>query len=158
FRYGLWLAAAMKFLIPFSLFVGIGQQFAWRTPPDITQRPIAAVTEISVPFAETARPVAALPAAAAKANPMPVILLAVWLCGCAGSVTFWIRSWLRVTAILKAASAVPVDLPVNDTSVQVVSSQHLFEPAVVGIFRPVLLLPEGIAARMTPEQLNAILI
>jgi hypothetical protein len=29
---------------------------------------------------------------------------------------------------------------------------------VVGIFRPVLVLPEGIAARMTPEQLNAILI
>src|SRR5262249_41657265 len=91
-------------------------------------------------------------------NPMPFILLSVWLCGCVVSLFLWIRSWLRVRAPLKAASVVPVDLPMNDVSVQVVSSPHLFEPAVVGIFRPVLLLPEGIAARMTPEQLNAILI
>jgi beta-lactamase regulating signal transducer with metallopeptidase domain len=34
----------------------------------------------------------------------------------------------------------------------------LFEPAVVGIFKPVLLLPSGIAERMTAEQLQAILI
>jgi uncharacterized protein (TIGR03435 family) len=157
-RYGLWLAAAMKFLIPFSLFVGIGHQFEWRTPPAITQQPIAAVTEISMPFAATARSAAVLPSVPAKANPMPFILLSVWLCGCAVSVSFWIRSWLRVSATLKAASVVPVDLPMNDISVQVVSSPDLFEPAVVGIFRPVLVLPEGIPARMPPEQLNAILI
>ena len=158
FRYGLWFAAAMKFLIPFSLFVSIGYQFQWRTTPAITQPPIAAVTEISSPFAATARPVDVLPSAVAKADPMPAIFLAVWLCGCAVSVSLWIRSWLRVRATLKAASVVPVDLPLNDISVHVVSSPYLFEPAVVGIFRPVVVLPEGVAARMTPEQLNAILI
>jgi uncharacterized protein (TIGR03435 family) len=158
FRYGLWFAAAIKFLIPFSLFVSIGHQFDWRTPPVVAQRPISAVTEISSPFAATARPVDVLPSVAAKANPMPAILLAVWLCGCAVSVSFWIRSWLRVSASLKAASVMKVDLPMNDISVQVVSSPHLFEPAVVGVFRPVLVLPEGIPARMTPQQFNAILI
>jgi uncharacterized protein (TIGR03435 family) len=157
FRYGLWLVAAMKFLIPFSLLVGIGHRFEWRTPPAITQRPISAVTEISMPFAAPARSVAVLPSVA-EASPMPVILLSLWLCGCAVSVSFWIRSWFRVSATLKAASVIPVDLPMNDISVDVVSSPHLFEPAVVGIFRPVLVLPEGIAARMTPEQFNAILI
>src|SRR5215471_8471730 len=119
FRYGLWFAAAMKFLIPFSLFVSIGHQFQWRTPPAITQPPIAVVSEISMPFAAPARPVAVIPSAAAKANPMPVILLSIWLCGCAVSVSFWIRSWLRVSAMLKTASAVPLGLPLNDTSVQV---------------------------------------
>src|SRR5262245_18522303 len=66
FRYRLWLAAAMKFLIPFSLFVTIGHQFECHTPPAITHQPIAAVTEISMPFVATDRSVAVLPSDAAK--------------------------------------------------------------------------------------------
>ena len=34
-RYGLWLAASVKFLIPFSLLVALGAQFGWRTAPAI---------------------------------------------------------------------------------------------------------------------------
>jgi hypothetical protein len=34
-RYRLWLAASVKFLIPFSLLVVAGSQFAWRTSPAI---------------------------------------------------------------------------------------------------------------------------
>jgi hypothetical protein len=29
-RYGLWLAASVKFLIPFSLLVSLGSQVGWR--------------------------------------------------------------------------------------------------------------------------------
>ena len=36
------------------------------------------------------------------------------------------------------------------------SSPWTFEPAVVGIWRPVLLLPDGLADRMTSAQLNAV--
>jgi beta-lactamase regulating signal transducer with metallopeptidase domain len=41
-------------------------------------------------------------------------------------------------------------------SIKVMSSSALLEPAVFGIFRPVLLLPEGITAHLTPTQLEAI--
>lgn len=34
-RYWLWLAASVKFLIPFSLLVTLGNQFEWRTAPAI---------------------------------------------------------------------------------------------------------------------------
>ena len=37
------------------------------------------------------------------------------------------------------------------------SSRALFEPGVFGIFRPVLLLPEGILERLSPLQLQAII-
>ena len=37
------------------------------------------------------------------------------------------------------------------------SSPWTFEPGVVGIWRPVLLLPEGLADRLTPAQLNAVI-
>src|SRR5215475_5788474 len=51
-RYRLWLAASVKFLIPFSLLVGAGSQFAWRTSPVIGPSPIShAMDQISQPFA-----------------------------------------------------------------------------------------------------------
>jgi uncharacterized protein (TIGR03435 family) len=37
------------------------------------------------------------------------------------------------------------------------SSPGILEPGVFGVLRPVLLLPEGIAARLTPEQLESVL-
>src|SRR5260370_13422153 len=50
-RHRLWLAASLKFLVPFSLLVGIGDQFAWRGAPAIgQQRMVSAVEEISQPF------------------------------------------------------------------------------------------------------------
>ena len=41
--------------------------------------------------------------------------------------------------------------------VEVRSSPGLLEPGVVGFLRPILLLPEGIAERLTPRQLEAVL-
>src|SRR5207247_4024707 len=42
-------------------------------------------------------------------------------------------------------------------TVEVRSSPGLLEPGVVGLFSPILLLPEGIAERLTPPQLEAVL-
>jgi uncharacterized protein (TIGR03435 family) len=39
----------------------------------------------------------------------------------------------------------------------VLCSPALIEPGIFGIFRPVLLLPEGVSQRLTPEQLRAII-
>jgi bla regulator protein blaR1 len=41
--------------------------------------------------------------------------------------------------------------------IRIMSSPMLLEPGIFGIFRPVLLLPEGIADRLTPQQLQSIL-
>ncbi len=37
------------------------------------------------------------------------------------------------------------------------SGPESIEPGVLGIFKPVLLLPEGITDRLSPEQLQAVL-
>src|ERR1700693_304873 len=51
-RYGLWLAASVKFLISFALLVSMGSPFEWRTPDSLTQSRLPAVVEeISQPFA-----------------------------------------------------------------------------------------------------------
>src|ERR1041384_3715005 len=51
-RYWLWFAASLKFLIPFSLLVHAGSQFAWRTSPISAPPALShAVEQISQPFA-----------------------------------------------------------------------------------------------------------
>jgi bla regulator protein blaR1 len=54
----------------------------------------------------------------------------------------------------RARSGSPLDLNAN---VPVLSSPAMLEPGVFGIFRPVLLLPEGITDRLAPAHLDAIL-
>jgi uncharacterized protein (TIGR03435 family) len=159
-RYWVWFAAAVKFLIPFSILISIGHRFEWRTPPTITNVPISAVAEISMPF-DRMPVVSVAPSAASAArsmNPLPVVVLSIWLCGFGVSVWFWIRSWVGVRVILQDASPVRIDLPITDDSVRVMSSQVLLEPAVIGILKPILVLPDGITHKMSPDQLKAILI
>ena len=51
-RYWLWLAASVKFLIPFSLLVSAGAQLGWRTAPAVAQPRFPFVMEeIAQPFA-----------------------------------------------------------------------------------------------------------
>lgn len=156
-RYWLWLTAAMKFLIPFSVLVSIGQQFEWRTAPSIAQWPVSTVTEIGMPFT-VAPAVSVPPGTAPRVNMVPAMLFSLWLFGFLVSLWFWFRSWRRARKAVKAASLVGPDLQVNGISVRVLYSKTRLEPAVIGIVRPALLLPDGIADRMTADQLKAIVI
>src|SRR5262245_18187950 len=68
-RYRLWLASSIKFLIPFSLLVGAGSHFAWRTSPATRPSPVfRAMDQISQPFS---RPVEAVPTVSAAPSSTP---------------------------------------------------------------------------------------
>jgi uncharacterized protein (TIGR03435 family) len=150
-RYWLWLAASYKFLLPFSWLVSIGHQFQWRAAPAILPQTFSAVTDFVMdPISLTALPVT---------NPEPdrlpgfvIALWAVWACGLLAVAVGWARQWLHIRAMVHAASPLPLGLPIR-----VLSTTARLEPGVVGIFRPVLLLPEGIAVRLTQPQLQAVL-
>ncbi len=147
-RYGLWLAASVKFLVPFSLLVSIGHRFEWRVAPAIGPVPIShVVKQVSQTFA--------LPAATTTATspgPVPNLLFSIWFCGVAVSATVWVRFWRRFRAALRTSTPLHLDLPIP-----VMISPGRLEPGVFGILKPVLLLPEGIPGRLTPAQLHAIL-
>jgi len=151
-RYRLWLAASVKFLIPFSLLAGAGSQFAWRTSPAMGPSPLSrAMDQISQPFT---LPVDAVPtvAAASPSNPVPALLLCVWFCGFAISAAVWYRWWRRFRAAIRFATRLHLDLPIP-----VMTSPDRLEPGVFGIRKPILLLPEGIGDRLAAEQLRSIL-
>ena len=150
-RYWIWMAASLKFLIPFSLLVSIGSRVEWRSAPAIAAQPAVAIVmdEISQPFAPIDTKMSAAPS---PHSVIPAVLIAVWIAGCAIVLVSWFRRWWRVRLTLRRASPVQLEFPIK-----VMSSPSLIEPGIFGIFRPVLLLPEGIADRLTPAQLQSIL-
>ena len=167
-RYWLWLAASVKFLVPFAALVAIGKQVGWVLPATTvpTQMPFV-VTAVDVMFF----PVAAsspTPASLTPAGTVSILLFAVWSCGAAALLLRWRLRWRRVATVARAAT------PVHDgracvvlrrlearegmtTPIPFVSSDAPLEPCVFGILRPVLLWPRRITGRLNQDQVQAIL-
>jgi bla regulator protein blaR1 len=150
-RHGLWIAASCKFLIPLSLLIALGGRIEWRKAPVITQSNVFVISEVSEPFtAEVSPPFLATVAPAPSS--LPAILFGIWACGFLALAWKWGREWTRMYFNVRSAS--PLDLGL---SVPVRSSAARFEPGVFGVFRPVLLLPDGIFDRLTPAQLKTVI-
>jgi bla regulator protein BlaR1 len=161
-RHWLWLIASLKFLIPFSLLSAVGSGLAWLTgglTASRVARPGLSVVmeQISQPFPRLQSVVAVAPAALAHHDSlMPALLLAIWACGFVAVAVSWWLGWRRIRAAVSAGS--PLDLEIaREADVPVLSSPSMLEPGVFGIFRPVLLVPEGITDRLAPAHLEAIL-
>src|SRR5262249_44217189 len=58
---------------------------------------------------------------------------------------------------LAARGASPLQVELPDSSVRVMSCSAPLEPCVSGLLRPMVLLPNGIIDRLTPDQLRVIL-
>jgi bla regulator protein BlaR1 len=156
-RYAMWLAASLKFLMPFSLLVALGSRLwqsltAARTifpvPPSAVSHAIVHLTQ---PFSEASAPARS----AISTNAANWILLAallLWIFGFLVVVSVQLRSWFRVRAALRASE--PLNIAAN---IPVRSSPNTLELAVVGFVRHVVLLPEGIAQSLTCSQLQAVL-
>ena len=151
-RHWLWLTASCKFLIPLSVLIALGGELAWRTAPPTTHPSLSAVIqEVSQPFASPAVSVPLLPPVVPARSWFPAVLLAIWTCGFVGiAISWWIR-WRRIRVTVSTGSPVLLAIPIPARF-----SPTLIEPGVFGIFRQVLLLPEGISERLTPTQLQAV--
>lgn len=146
-RHAIWMAASVKFLVPFSLLITAGAHapYAHTAPPP--RQLSKAVARAGEPFTIPV-PAYHIPVTNRRSPVMP----AIWFFGTAGVFAFWFVRWRRVRAIVRGASPVELLVPIR-----ALSSPALPEPGVFGVFRPVLLLPAGIADRLSPAQLRAII-
>lgn len=147
-RYALWLAASLKFVIPFSLLIALGSQVHWHAAMPM---PIAkSVQQINHPF--TTLQIQWPVETHVTSNPLTTVVLAIWLCGFLTILISWLYRWRQIRAAVRSAVRVPIQAPIP-----VLSTSSLLEPGVFGAFRPVLLLPQGILNHLTAEHLEAIL-
>jgi bla regulator protein blaR1 len=155
-RYWVWFIGLVKFLVPFAVLVSLGSHL---TVPQWTPKVPAlahAMTQPAISFVmgDVTQPAFAVtPSAARKTtDPFSTILLGIWACGFIAIATCWVRRWIRVRAEMRLASKLQIDI-----GIPVVSTPVLCEPGVFGIFRPVLMLPEGMAGHLSKAEWEAIL-
>lgn len=154
-RYWLWAAASLKFLLPFSWLIGLGALVEWRTAPTSVQPAATFVMqEIMAPPLFFDAAVSQVPQ---DANIGQWIALGVWLAGTAVVLFWWVRQWRPLRSALRSATPLRLSSNGDAGGLTMMSSPSWFEPGVVGILRPVLLVPEGLIDRLTPAQLDAIL-
>ena len=156
-RYWLWLIASLKFLLPFSILAAAGSRLGWLTAARISRPALPLVVEqIGQPFPPTATTVPLQTSLAHNASLLPAALLAIWGFGFLIAAVQWLRHWRRIHATVCAGA--PLDIAAaRDAGITALSSSAMLEPGVFGIFRPVLLLPEGIADRMPAAHLDAVI-
>jgi uncharacterized protein (TIGR03435 family) len=161
-RYWLWLAASVKFIVPFSLLVDLGSRLRSSDVP--ATRVIILMQQIGQPFALTS---SARTATFGAIQLLPAFLLAVWSIGFLAMLSFWWVRWHRMSAALHGSAILETEREfemlcrVQKSSgvkikIRLRASATAVEPGIVGFFRPVLLLPAGITERLTDAQLEAI--
>jgi len=169
-RYLLWLAASVKFLIPFSLLIGVGSRLAWPRGGAGAQAEWSfAMQEVSQPFGRTGIAVTVPQASlTGMTHLIPQFLMAAWLCGFVAVLLVWCLRWRRISSVLKGAIQIDEVREVkilrrleqvrgSRSRIEVRLSRTSLEPGIFGIVRPVLLWPEGISERLSDGQLEAIL-
>ena len=154
----LWLAASVKFLVPFALLTAVGSQIPWpsslvqRTGPallSIAGQVAAQITQIGAQGATTLTQVTP---AANYGRLFLVAFGAIWGLGTLAVVARWFARWRVVRRALheSAPTSLAFVIPVRTSSAQL-------EPAVVGVLHPVLLLPEGLERYLSVDEMQAVL-
>jgi len=169
-RYWIWLAASVKFLLPFSWLIAFGSRLSWLRTAEKTPPALTAFSTVGTLFSPSASVVPhAAPHAGLNLVHLFPPLLAVWLCGSAFLIAFWFFRWKQVATIVRAAEplrsgreaetlqtlipALGVSVPVN-----LLSTNASLEPGIFGVFRPALVWPNAISVHLSDSHLQSILV
>src|SRR5580693_3990881 len=153
----MWLSASLKFLIPFSFVANAGARL-WEKVASGRNATTAASSAISQTVAQIVQPFSGTLATGRSSgfehttNWILLATFSVWLCGFLGCAAMRLRSWSRIRAALRVSQPLHIG-----AKIPVRSSPGFLEPGVVGFLRPVVLLPDGIAKSLAPQQLAAVL-
>ncbi|HYK37031.1 M56 and DUF3738 domain-containing protein [Alloacidobacterium sp.] len=172
-RFWLWLAASLKFLLPFSLLTGLGGHLAPSHSRTAQMQPAFyyAMDVASQPFtfASSSAPAMMHTAHASHfAGWIPSILSGFWICGFIVVLATWCVRWRKLAAILRHAATAEWGRELEilrrlelreprSKSLRLVISKTALEPGIFGIFEPMLVWPEGISNFLDDAQIESII-
>ncbi|MFT4111516.1 TIGR03435 family protein [Silvibacterium sp.] len=165
-RFWIWMAASIKFVLPFALVSVLATSIASHTqarfviPAQGSEHSVALLAQtLSHPVQGHGR-VSVLSEDAAPVHPWQSAqhivfsaLLAVWFAGVVVLAASWFRQWLEICRAVSTSTPIRFHLA---EGLDVRVSNAAMEPGVFGILQPVLLLPEGLIAELPEVQLRAI--
>ena len=172
-RYWLWLAASMKFLVPFSALLWIGTQIELVPIERSGQAIVGVLDTVAQPFTQPApvridwrgRQVPPPPDTPERRLAVRSSTI-IWPAGTLVVLLAWVVKWRRASAAVHSAPEITAG-PVLQTlrrleghrpRLRLVSSDRSIEPGVFGIVQPVLMWPAGMESRFTDAQIEAILV
>src|SRR5688500_1515279 len=157
-RYGLWLAASVKFLVPFAMLAAAGGLLEWQQAPAPIRSVVASpgVRDFNAPFAAMWSDPTPMVAAAAQPQWIALLFFTAWACGFTAIVLRRVRQWREIHAAVRSSTPFAAATPVP-AGIEIRIAPTVLEPGVVGLRRPVILLPEGIDSYLTADQLAAVL-
>jgi len=170
-RYRLWLAASLKFLIPFSLPVVIGRHLAWSST-ETTARLNFAMDQVGRPLSQAIAPVSSgifsSTLSPVLVRLLPVVLAAVWVCGLLAVLSVWYARWRKVSIAIytsvplldgrevEALRRMETAGGMRKRRIEIRLSSASLEPGIHGIAHPVLVWPSGISEWLEDAHLDAI--
>ncbi len=173
-RYALWLVVLVKLILPPTLALPTGAAWWLRSRPVVTTQPVA--HPIRVTYANSIMPESdpePAPAIPAPPPPTPHLTTSGWMLLASASVSVLLFAWLifRWVQIARMVRrALPASQAINDLVPEIKPRKRLsravrvrittdpISPAVCGLFRPVVLLPQSLVDKLDPEQLRAVLL
>jgi uncharacterized protein (TIGR03435 family) len=159
-RYWLWFSASVKFFIPFTALMALGDRLEWAS-----RAPQIAAPAVSATLAQVSRPFVVDPAvgllsvqeAPRGLDWFAFAIFGVWVAGTVAMIVVRFRTWRQIRAAVSASSPWTVAGLPMPAGVAVRSTPGVMEPGVVGLWRPVILVPSGIEDDLTPQQLASVL-
>lgn len=175
-RYWIWLAASVKFVIPFSMLVAFGSAFMpHRQPPravaavyeiiDVVGQPFTAASASGTPIALSTP---AAHAGLAWTSIIPLCIALIWALGTLSVLTMWGAYWWKVKAAIRRAPRA-VDGPelqalcelqaagLGRANIALYLSETNLGPGVYGISHPVLIWPARVSQSLNDAQIKSIL-
>jgi len=111
-RYWIWLIASMKFFVPFSLLISLGNQLNSQTGQAVYFAPATGVLidQVAQPFGSNQ--LATVPIRVPQPRPgrfsdwLPAVVFALWMCGSGMLILRWFKKWWTVRTARTASDAV----------------------------------------------------
>jgi GWxTD domain-containing protein len=158
FRHAVWLVASAKFAIPAGLLVAAAARVRALWPSET-----GAAVDFGPLLVRMVEPFGSTVEVAAGHNELLCALTVLWLAGVAVFLFRW-AARLRLGSGLSAAGPVESQALARVQArlgwrgpIRLLLSPTAAEPLVWGLWRPRLILPAGMAGRLTAEELEAVL-
>src|SRR5262245_27459802 len=172
-RYAVWLIASAKFALPSALFAAAFRQLGIDIPHVIASNPervstIAVVYQLATPILQFNESVGTGVKVPSRHNEVFCVLTAVWLFVFLVLIAIWFKRLWRFRAAIhfkaqlrgereaRVLARVRLWLGI-EREVELRILPRMLEPGVWGIWRPVVLLPENMAAELSDAELEAVL-
>lgn len=167
-RYWVWFIASIKFLFPFALLTALGSRLGWTATTVHVARYNWLLDTVAQSSANlTAGTVAAAPSFTSAL--LIDIVLGIWAVGFSVTLISWWVLWRRLASTLRSAARVQdgpqrqllTDLHHETRTkipVELAFTESSLEPGVVGILRPVLLMPVDVIHDLDRDHMEAVLL